>query len=202
MTTECSGNETADYLEEKIAPTIPQEKGKVADYELILFRNSSLADIQFFFNYIDRAALDRVITLLLDAPRVFVVGAGEDHSSAIFMTYRGGMEYPEWYVVSPSNHSWERLAKDTKVGDVVFAISTCPMHERNPFRDYTIQVAKRARDNGAKVVAIVDQTEKIISSFANEVLLVPVHGAVLRSHIMTAILIETIVGVTVMRTDF
>ena len=92
--------------------------------------------------------------------------------------------------------------KQAATGDVVFAISTCPSHEKNPYKDYTIQIAKRARDKGAKVVAIVDQTDQTLSAFANDVLFVPFHGEVLRSHVVSAVLIETIVGVTVIRSDF
>ena len=201
MTTERPDNGNAHNSEENIAPTIPQGEGKVADHEINLFRNSSLADIQYLFNYIDRAALDRVITYLLDAPNVFVIGAGEDHSSAIFMSYRGSMEFPKWQLVSPRNECWQRLAKETTVADVVFAISTHPAHERNPYKDYTRQLAKRAYYNGARVIAIVDQADKSFSRFAHEVLFVPKHGEVLRSHIVTAVLIETIVGVTVLRSE-
>ena len=202
MTLESTCQKNTDISERTPAHSIPHCEGKVADYELNLFRNASLADIQFLFNYIDRATLDRVITYLLDAPRVSIVGAGENHASAVFMSYRGGMEFPEWYSVTPNSYSWELLAEEMTADDVVFAISTCPGHEKNPYIDYTVQVAKKARSNGAKVVAIVDQTDKTLSTLANEVLFLPIHGEVLRSHIITAVLIETIVGVTVLRSDF
>lgn len=185
-----------------IAHSIPENEGKVADYELNLFRNASLADIQFLFNHIDRTILDRVIKYLLDAPRVFIVGAGENHATAMFMSYRGSREFPDWYVLTPSDQCSKQLMKQAATGDVVFAISTCPSHDKNPYKDYTIQIAKRARDKGAKVVAIVDQTDQTLSAFANDVLFVPFHGEVLRSHVVSAVLIETIVGVTVIRSDF
>ena len=202
MTTECPDNKTSDGCEEKEAPTYPEDQDKVADYELSLFRNASLTDIQYLFNYIDRATLTRVITYLLDAPRVLIVGAGENHSNAMFMSYRGSMEFPDWHAMTTACPCGGRLVEEATAGDVVFAIATCPEHPKNPFKDETIQLAKRARDNRAKVVAIVDATDKSLSSFANEVLVVPIHSEVLRSHIVTAVLIETIVGVTVLRSDF
>ena len=54
----------------------PIAKSIVTDYELNLFRNASLADIQFLFNFLDRTVLDRVIGELMNANRVFVIGSG------------------------------------------------------------------------------------------------------------------------------
>lgn len=174
---------------------------KVADYELNLFRNASLADIHYLFNFIDRIVLNRVIDDLMAAHRVFVVGSGEDHSSAIFMGYLGSGEFANWHTITLCNPAWESLLDEVTSADVVFAIAVSPSSDQNPFLDHTIQVAKRARDNGAIVVAIADQEKAALTTLANHVLYTRTDSQVLRSHLVTAILIETIVGVTVLRSD-
>ena len=174
---------------------------KLADYELNLFRNASLADVHFLFHFMDRIVLNRVINDLMHARRVLVVGAGENHSSAMFMSYLGSTEFPDWYPITLCNPNWALLLEETTRADVVFAISTCPSSDQNPFKDHTVQVAMRARELGATVVAIVDQADTVLTSVANHALFAPGHSRVLRSHMVTAILIETIVGVTALRSD-
>ena len=174
---------------------------KVADYELNLFRNASLADIHFLFNFIDRVVLDRAIDELMKAEHVLVVGAGECHASAIFMGYLGGGEFANWHSATLCNPAWEALLEEVTSAHVVVAIATCPNSDQNPFRDHTVHFAKRARDNGAIVIAITDRKDTVLTTFANHVLYAPTHSQVLRSHLVTAILIETIIGVTILRSD-
>ena len=179
----------------------PAAESIVTDYELNLFRNASLADIQFLFNFIDRAVLDRVIDELMNANRVFVIGSGENYPNASFMGYLGSDNFGTWYTITGSKLAWETLLPELTNRDVVFAISTSPSSDQNPFKDDTIQVAKRARDRGATVVAIVDQAKTALTTIAEHVLYVRAYSGVLRSHIVTAILLETIVGVTVLRSE-
>ena len=191
----------SDSSQSIVSTPRPITKSIVTDYELNLFRNASLADIQFLFNFLDRTVLDRVIGELMNADRVFVIGSGENYPNAGFMGYLGGEHFGTWYTVAGSNLAWETLLPQLTSRDVVFAISTSPSSDQNPFKDDTIQVAKRARDRGATVVAIVDQATTALTTIAEHVLYVRAYSGVLRSHMVTAILLETIVGVTVLRSE-
>jgi len=178
------------------------DKGKVRGYELSLFRNASLADIQFLFNFIDRFTLNRVIDELMNAERVFILGSGENYSSAMFMSYLGSMQFGNWGAIQPSTKYVPGEEPETfGRADVVFAISTAPSEDKNPFKDFTIQIAKCARDGDAIVVAVVDERDTALTTLASHVLYVPCQSDILRSHVVTAILVETIIGVTVIRSD-
>lgn len=201
MSLDSTGHAGSDSSQAIVTALHPIAKSIVTDYELNLFRNTSLADIQFLFNFLDRAVLDRVIGELMDANRVFIIGSGENYPSACFMGYLGGESFGTWYTVTGSNFAWETLLPQLTSRDVVFAISTSPSSDQNPFKDDTIQIAKRARDRGATVVAIVDEAKTALATIAEHVLYVRAYSGVLRSHIVTAILVETIVGVTVLRSE-
>ena len=202
MSQESNDHGRSNESEPRINSPRLKTENAVAEYEIDLFRNASLADIQFLFNFIDRVVLNRVVENLMDAERVLVVGAGENQSSALFMSYLGSLELVNWYPITLCNPMSETLLEGVTSADVVLAISTYPGSDQNPFKDHTIQVAKRVRDNGASVIAIIDQAETALTSIAKHVLFAPTYSKVLRSQIVTAILIETIVGVAVLRSEF
>lgn len=159
------------------------------DQALISFRNAALSNLNHLFDTMDSNHLQEVISLLMNARNVVVVGMHASHSLANYFHYVAAMCFRNWRLITRRNGEIADRIEDLNSQDVVIAISL------NPCASDTILVAKRAYELGAKVVGITDSRTTPLAACSTHLLLTPVQSPhFFESYVATAALLEVILG--------
>ncbi len=164
------------------------------DHAIDAFRQSALGNIGTLFDHIDRGVLDRAVTALASARTVLVVGMHSSHAFANYLHYLAAMGFRNWRLLVRHNGELSYLVEALTPEDAVVAISI------EPSSAGTIEVVRRAREAGARVVGITDRRTSPLASRSDDLLLFPVRSpSFFQSYVGAAALAELLVGMIVAR---
>ena len=162
------------------------------DHSLGTFQHAALLNLNVMFDQIDRTALDRAVQALADARRVFAIGMHESHSAANYFHCVAATGFPHWHLVTRHNGEFACLLEPLTGADVVVAIAL------EPWAADTINVARHARECGARVVGITDLRTSPLAACSQDILLVPVQSpSFFQSYVAVTALVEVLVGMVV-----
>ena len=168
--------------------------GAPLDHAINAFQQAALSNIKTLFDHIDRDALNRAVAALSGARTVLVVGMHSSHAFANYLHYLAAMGFRNWHLLIRHNGELSYLVEALTPEDVVVAISI------EPSSAGTIEVARRARDAGARVIGITDRRTSPLASRSDELLLFPVHSpSFFQSYVGAAVLAEVLAGMIVAR---
>ena len=157
------------------------------ELELDIYRQAALDDLHTLFDSIDRAALKRAAQALVEAHSVFVVGLDPDHPLASSVFDFAAMRFRNWRFPDWCDGELPRVAGRLTPADVVVGIAV------HSYSTDAIAFARRARDVGTRVIAIIDRPESPLADRASDVLLVPAPSpAVPRSLVGATALVEVL----------
>ena len=140
------------------------------DHAINAYQQSALGNITTLFDHIDRDVLDRAATALTNARTVLVVGMHSSHAFANYLHYLAAMGFRNWRLLVRHNGELSYLVEALTPEDVVVAVSI------EPSSAGTIEVARRARDAGARVVGITDRRTSPLASRSDDLLLIPIQS--------------------------
>ena len=162
------------------------------DRGLGTFQHAATFNLNAMFDRIDRKALDRAVQALADARRVFAMGMYESHSAANYLHCIAATGFPHWQLVTRHNGEFACLLEPLTEADVVVAIAL------EPWALDTINVARHARECGARVIGITDLRTSPLAACSHDILLVPIQGpSVFQSYVAVTALLEVLVGMVV-----
>ena len=175
------------------ADELPAATGEAdVDRTLGTFQHAALLNLNAMFEQLDRAALDRAVLALAHARRVFAVGMQESHSAANYFHCVAATGFPHWQLVTRHNGEFACLLEPLTSADVVVAISL------EPWAVDTINVARHARECGARVIGITDLRTSPLAACSHDILLVPIQGpSFFQSYVAVTALVEVLVGMAV-----
>ncbi len=158
------------------------------------FHSAAVANVNGLFDGIDPVGIRRAIDVIAAARKVVVVGMHASFSFANYMHYVAAMGLRNWHLVSRLNGELSDQIEDLTSQDAVIAIAL------KPSAADTIRVARRARESGARVIAITDSPTSALAAYSSEILLTPVNSpSFFESYVAPAALIEMLVGMIVAR---
>ena len=166
------------------------------DHSLDVYQQAAASNINTLFDHIDRAALERAVQALSDAPTVLVVGMHACHSTANYLHHVGITAFGNWHQLVPGSAEFPRQLGALAPEDVVVCIAI------EPCAADSIRVARRAREAGARVIGITDRRTSPLAACSDDILLVSVHSpSVFPSHVGATTLVEVLVGMTAARNE-
>ena len=164
------------------------------DHTLDAFEQAALLNVGALFDQIDRAVLERVAGVLTGAHRVLVVGTQESHSAANYFHCVAAMGFRNWNLLTWHNGEFTFQVDALTGDDVMVGISI------EPCAAETVDVARHARESGARVVGITDRRTSPLAAYSDDILLVPVRSAsFFPSYVAVTALVEVLVGMVVAR---
>ena len=164
------------------------------DHTLDAFEQAALLNVGALFDQIDRAVLERVAGALTGARRVLVVGTQESHSAANYFHCVAAMGFRNWNLLTWHNGEFTFQVDALTGDDVMVGISI------EPCAAETVDVARHARESGARVVGITDRRTSPLAAYSDDILLVPVRSpSFFPSYVAVTALVEVLVGMVVAR---
>ena len=164
------------------------------DHAINAYQQSALGNIRTLFDHIDRDVLDRAATALTNARTVLVVGMHSSHAFANYLHYLAAMGFRNWRLLVRHNGELSYLVEALTPEDVVVAVSI------EPSSAGTIEVARRARDAGARVIGITDRRTSSLASRSDDLLLIPIQSpSFFQSYVGAVVLVEMLAGMIVAR---
>ena len=164
------------------------------DHTLDAFEQAALLNVGALFDQIDRAVLERVAGALTGARRVLVVGTQESHSAANYLHCVAAMGFRNWNLLTWHNGEFTFQVDALTGDDVMVGISI------EPCAAETVDVARHARESGARVVGITDRRTSPLAAYSDDILLVPVRSpSFFPSYVAVTALVEVLVGMVVAR---
>ena len=164
------------------------------DHVINAYQQSALGNIRTLFDHVDRDVLDRAATALTNARTVLVVGMHSSHAFANYLHYLAAMGFRNWRLLVRHNGELSYLVEALTPEDVVVAVSI------EPSSAGTIEVARRARDAGARVVGITDRRTSPLASRSDDLLLIPIQSpSFFQSYVGAVVLVEMLAGMIVAR---
>ena len=130
------------------------------------FIGGSIAGMQEFKRDLHSSVFDAAVTLLADAPTVWVVGSGRSFAVATYLTYALQHTDKRIEMLSGLGGMQEGQLRGLRVGDVMLVVSFAPYAEES------LQSARVAAARGAHVIAITDSQMSPLASLATAVLMV------------------------------
>ena len=168
--------------------------GAPMDHAINAFQQTALGNIRTLFDHIDRDVLERAVTALTDARTVIVVGMHSSHAFANYLHYLAAMGFRNWRLLVRHNGELSYLVEALTPEDVLVAISI------EPSSAGTIEVARRAREAGARVIGITDRRTSPLASRSDDLLLIPIQSpSFFQSYVGVAVLAEMLAGMIVAR---
>lgn len=162
------------------------------EHALDAFQQAALLNLGALFEQLDRSVLNRAVRALAGARQVLVVGMQESHAAANYLHCVAAMGFSNWRLVVRHNGEFACLLKPLTDADVVVAISL------EPWAADTINVARRAREHGARVVGITDSRTSPLAACSDDILLVPIQSpSFFQSYVAVTAIVEVLVGMVV-----
>lgn len=164
------------------------------DHTLNAFERAARLNVGGLFDHVERAVFERAATALTGARQVLVVGTFESHSAANYFHCVGAMGFRNWHLLTWHNGEFTFQVDSLTGEDVMVGISI------EPWAAETINVARHARESGARVVGITDQRTSPLAAYSHDILLVPVQSpSFFPSYVAVTALVEVLVGTVVAR---
>lgn len=164
------------------------------DHTLDAFERAALLNVGALFDHVDRAVLERAARALTGARQVLVVGTFESHSAANYFHCVGAMGFRNWHLLTWHNGELTFQVDSLTGDDVMVGISI------EPWAAETVNVARHARESGARVVGITDRRTSPLAAYSDDILLVPVQSpSFFPSYVAVTALVEVLVGTVVAR---
>lgn len=150
------------------------------------------ANIDTLFSGLDEKRLERSAKSLLNAKRVYLVGALGSASMLDYLAYMAGWFLQNWYVSGRNGVTLSSILANLEKGDVVVVLSLAPFAKRS------VAAAKIARERKAKVIVVTDSHTFPELSSADEHFLVRTESAnFFSSYASVLVLFETMVSLMV-----
>ncbi|WP_424933485.1 MurR/RpiR family transcriptional regulator [Amaricoccus macauensis] len=111
---------------------------------------SSMANVERSLEAQNPEQLDRVVSLLLDAPNVYLTAARASYGIAYYLHYVGRMALPSLHLIPRHMNSPIDDLESASVGDAMIAITA------TPYSRETIEACTFARSKGLKLIMISD----------------------------------------------
>lgn len=164
------------------------------DHTLDAFERAALLNVGALFDHVDRAVLERAARALTGARQVLVAGTFESHSAANYFHCVGAMGFRNWHLLTWHNGESTFRVDSLTGDDVMVGISI------EPWAVETVNVARHARESGARVVGITDRRTSPLAAYSDDILLVPVQSpSFFPSYVAVTALVEVLVGTVVAR---
>ena len=177
-----------------VVPRRADAKLSGIELELDIYRQAALDNLNALFGSIDRAALKRAAQALVEAQSVFVVGLNPDHPLASSVFDFAAMRFRNWRFPDWCDGELSRVAGVLTPADVVVAIAV------HSYSTDAIAFARRARDVGTRVIAIIDRPQSPLADRASDVFLVPAPSpAVPRSLVGATAIVEMLLTLVAAR---
>lgn len=153
------------------------------------FRTSTLSNLSAIFDSIDPDYFAVVAKELNASNQIYVVGMQASASFSSYAHYIGGMASGKFRLVRGEGGVFADPVADIGENDVMIAIS------QQPCARASIELARIARERGAKVIAITDSPASPVALEADFVLLGPNRSPLFfESYLGTTALIEALIG--------
>ena len=174
----------------------PAGTGKTdSDQAVDTYRRAALRNLNAVFDQIEPSVLDRAVRALATASRVFVAGSLESYSAANYLHGLVAAGLQHWRLATRHNGDFDILRHVLSQDDAVIAIAL------EPWAADTIQLARHARENGARVLGITDRRTSPLAAISNDLLLVRTGGpSFFQSYVAVTALVEVLAGMVVEHT--
>ncbi|MFC1739079.1 6-phospho-3-hexuloisomerase [Planctomycetota bacterium] len=135
---------------------------KKANSNVFEIAASQFEGIRLLFDHIDELATERLVQTVLRARRIFVTGRGRSRLLTGWFAIR--LMQMGFDVHVPDEVTCPRIKKD----DLLLAISC------SGTTTTTVDLARIARESGAKIVAVTAIAESVLAASADDVVMLPV----------------------------
>lgn len=153
------------------------------------FRKSSIDNVGAVFDAIDPDYFANIAKSLNDSEAIYLVGMQASAGFSGYARYIGGMASGRFRLVRGDGGVFADPVADIGEGDAMIVIS------HQPCARAAVDLARIARERGAKVVAITDSPASPAALEADHVLLAPNRGPMFfESYAATTVLIEALIG--------
>lgn len=189
-------SELQQHYRDDLAPPAHSYAGKAQDWQQAAARSDQtlrasqrdvLAELH---GATEPAAIDCAAKLLLAARKVTVAGLLSSFAFAHYLHYTARMMFDSWRLGGAGRSGLADEIADLGAQDALIAIAL------HPYARETVEAAKIAKAQGAKLVAITDHRTAPIAAMADQLLLVPTDGPqFFPSHVALTAIIEELVAV-------
>ena len=187
-------SKNVDYSFEERAEKLQKSAGASEGHFIFKQANATIKNAEELVQSINLERLDQIVAVLHRANRVIVVGALASSGIANYMAYVGGYCHSNWHVLGHEFMGAGYSLRDVTKDDVLFVITKYPNSAR------AIETVRFAKRRGAQVIVLTDNHKCSAIPMANHSLIVPTDSPqFFSSYAATVIVIETIIGMLVMR---
>ncbi len=155
---------------------------------------ASVSNMETLTQQVDGRILDQIVETLIGAERVIVSGQMSSAPFAEYMYYLACWASSNWQLANQSQASAGIALENLGAGDVFLLIT------KSPYATRSIAELQRAKSKGARVILLTDSHKCPALSSADLFVIVPTGSPqFFSSYIATTLIIETIIGMLVMR---
>ncbi|AKH20025.1 MurR/RpiR family transcriptional regulator [Sedimenticola thiotaurini] len=133
--------------------------------------NEETGNIASMLESLNSDTLDRVVDLLIQAPRIRIQGLRQSYPIANYLSYGLGLIRKDVAVLSVAQHGIIHGISQLEPGDLLFTIGSAP------YTRSTVTASRVAREQGIEVVTITDNHASPLAASASYTFISPTSGS-------------------------
>jgi DNA-binding MurR/RpiR family transcriptional regulator len=157
---------------------------------------AAIENINLLSEAIDPTKIESVVNQIILARKVLLVGRMSSQPFVDYMGYMASMAFDNWQVLGGRVESVSATLASMNPSDLAFVIAKAPYARRS------IDIAEHVKARGATVIGVTDELNSPLCAHCDATFFVSTKSPqFFSSHVATLVLIETIMGMVVARSE-